>query len=564
MLILEKPNKFQRVFLIGVFLSLCLSVLTRYQLLNGFSILSGDRYDAVISATILEHWFHVLTGDANWSEVNYFFPYTRTIAQTDAFFLLGVAYFPFRFIGLDPFISGELVGLLIKSFGFIGAYLLSRRVFSFSFYWALLIAILFTLSNGMTVHSSRIQLDTVAFAPIMTLLLWSTFKALLNSDIKIFIRSGILAGIFFGAWALTCFYMAWFFFFFFTVFMMVLLLKSGRSGYVVLKEKLVAHYGSVIIVVSSVLVSMLPFVYAFLPKSREVGVRVYESVFSYTVPIEGILQVGNENILFGKFYNYILSYISPSYAPNGEYYNTGFAIALFFLFVLGCAKILKYQHQQSNKIIFQSLVITTLVTWLLVLNIFGFSLWIVVYHIFPGAKALNVVAAYQLLLALPVVIIAVKYLSMQRLSRPVLLLLVVLLVASEFNKPYLNLNREEELARISLSQMPPKECRAFYVSGWKGQDKIGNFPEFINNYYAHNVTAMFIAQTVGIPTLNGFASFNPPDWNFGYPNNSDYDERVLNYSKKHQITGLCRLDLNSRQWSVIDLMHANTLLQTSK
>jgi hypothetical protein len=50
--------------------------------------------------------------------------------------------------------------LVIKSTGFVGAYLLCRKAFSFSFYWAMLAAILFTLSNGMTVHSFRLQLAT--------------------------------------------------------------------------------------------------------------------------------------------------------------------------------------------------------------------------------------------------------------------------------------------------------------------------------------------------------------------------------------------------------------------
>lgn len=544
----SKPGRFQRFLLTGAFLTLCLAVLTRYQLLNGFTILPGDRYDGVISTVILEHWSRFFSGAANWSEVNYFFPYTRTIAQNDGYFLIGVAYFPFRLFGLDPFISAELAGLVLKSTGFVGAYLLCRKVFSFSFYWAMLAAILFTLSNGMTVHSSRVQLATIAFAPIMAILLWSMFNAFLDGNPAKLRGSGLIAGMFFGAWCLTCFYMAWFFSFFFTVFAVVMLVLGGRSGFSVLKERLAAHYGSVIFVAGSTLVSLLPFIYAFLPKSGEVGVRSYREASMWSVPIEGILQVGDENFLFGRLYNSILHYISPSYSPYGEYYNTGFSIILFFLFVCGFVQVVQHARRQNTEVVLPSLVITTVATWMLALNISGHSGWFFVYHMFPGAKALRVVAAYQIFLALPVVIIAVKYLSIQRIALPIVLLLSALLVAGEINNPPLALNRLAELDRISLPCLPPGECHVFYTSGWEGQEGLGEGGEF----YAHNVSAMFLAQIAGIPTINGIGSFNPPDWNFAYPNKSDYDERVVLYAKKHGITGLCKLDLNSKQWFVIN------------
>lgn len=547
-----EPRLVQRIFLIGVLLVLCLAILSRHQFLNGFAILPGDRYDAVIVATILEHWFHVLSGDANWSQVSYFFPYTRTIAQTDAYFLIGLAYSPFRFFGLDPFISTEFAGWVIKASGFIGIYVLCRKVFSFSFYWALLAAVLFTMSNGMTQHGQRVQLSTVAFAPIIATLLWSAFKAFFDGDVARFRRSGVIAGVFFGAWCLTCFYMAWFFTFLFTAFAVVMLARGGRSGLSILKDRLTAYWGSVIVVLGAAFVSLLPFIYAFLPKSREVGVRPYESVLGNTVPLEGILQVGYENFLFGPLYNAILSYISPGYTPNGEYYNTGFSILLFALFAFGCVRFMKKTSQPKTEIVLRSLVIATLATWVLTLKISGHSAWFFVYHLFPGAKALNVVAAYQILLALPVVIIAVKYLSVQRMGLFILLPLSALLIAGELNKPYLNLERQAELARISLPYSPPEECRAFYVSGWQ-EGSVAGFSDWINNHYAHNVSAMLIAQAARIPTINGIASFNPPDWNFGYPTKSDYDKRMLAYARKHDITGLCRLDLNSKQWSVARL-----------
>ena len=78
--------------IVAIVCFICIVLLIRYEISNGFTVLPGDRFDGVITATILEHWFKVFSGQQSWSDVRYFFPYSRTIAQTDGYFLIGVAY----------------------------------------------------------------------------------------------------------------------------------------------------------------------------------------------------------------------------------------------------------------------------------------------------------------------------------------------------------------------------------------------------------------------------------------------------------------------------------------
>ena len=543
----NNPNFYQRTFLISFCLFLCLCIIYREQFFNGFTLLFGERYDCVIQVAILEHWFKFFSGDASWTEMGYYFPHPLTIANSDALFLNGLVYAPFRLVGLDPFISGELSSFVIKSVGFVGLYLLCRKVFSFTFYWALLASVLFTLSNGMTAHNYRVGLSTVAFSPVMAILLWSMFKAFLDCNMLRFRYTGLCTGLFYGAWCLTNFYMAWFFTYFIAVFTVVVLVNGSRFDIQTIKDRLMSHYGSVIFVIGSVLIALLPFAYAFLSKAQEVGTRRYEDALYYTVPLEGILQVGNYNLIFGKLYNFILKYISPTYLPRDEYYNTGFSIVLFLLFLIGCVKILKNSRLLKSQNIILSVVITTLITWVSILNISGHSAWFFIFHIMPGANALRVVSAYQVFLALPVVIIALKYLSTCRLGLSSILIVCSLLIVEEINRTILELNPQVELNRISIPHLPPKDCRVFYVSGWSGQEGLGRFGDM----YAHNVTAILLAQFIEIPTINGIASFNQADWNFDHPNKSDYDERIFVYSKKHGITNLCKLDLNSKKWTSV-------------
>lgn len=298
--------------------------------------------------------------------------------------------------------------------------------------------------------------------------------------------------------------------------------------------------------------------------------RSYASVI--TVPIQGILQVGTENYLFGKFYNALLGFISPGYtnenfnigvAPmlmnwictpehaNNEYYNTGIAPILFFLFLAGCFYIFKDKAMEDRQLFLRCLSIATIATWILALKIGGHSAWYFVFHLFPGAKALRIIAAYQIFLTLPVIVIAIHYLSSISYKLPAAIgfLLVSLLCLEELNAEHGSLNREDELKRIALHSPPPQQCSAFFVTGWPNQDTAAPKPELINNYYAHNVSAMLIAELIHLPTINGFASFNPPDWNFGYPNNADYIQRIRQYTVKHHIKGLCKLNLDTLTWA---------------
>ena len=542
----NEPGRTSRALICAVIMALAIGWLYRYQIMNGFTVLAGDRYDAVISTTILEHWYNVFRGQAHWADVGYFFPYTRSIAQSDAYFILGVLYAPLRALGFDQFTAAELVNMAMKAIGFISAYVMCRRVFALPFYWSVLAATLFTLSNGMTVHSSRSQLATVALAPIMTLLLWEAGHALVAGNTSRLRTYGAYAGILFGAWCLTCFYVSWFFFFFALTMLAVAAWRGGKPGIAATMKLVRQHATSIILILAVTLLALAPFLYAFVPKARETGTRHFGDALFFTVPVENILQVGNENLFLGKLYNGILLRLDPSYVPAHEYYNTGIALALFLVFVAGAIQLYK-RAKQKQDFFLVCMMVATVVTWILTIRIQGHSLWIIPFHLVPGARALRVVAAYEIFLALPIIVIAVRYLARRNPAWPGLVILSAVLILEELNTPGLALDRKAELARIALSAAPPKACQVFYTSGWKDQASLGGPADM----YAHNVSAMLIAQEVDIPTVNGVASFQPRDWDFAKPQSPDYDARVASYASKHGISGLCRLDLDNKTWEMI-------------
>ncbi len=107
-------------------------VFFRLQIWNGFSVLFSDRNDGVIEDAILEHWFNVVRSFSLWSEVSYFYPHDKTLGYTDGYFLFGLIHAIFRSVGFDPFLSSELVNVVIKSIGLAAFFAACRRIVGLS------------------------------------------------------------------------------------------------------------------------------------------------------------------------------------------------------------------------------------------------------------------------------------------------------------------------------------------------------------------------------------------------------------------------------------------------
>lgn len=519
----------------------------RVQVQNGFTTLYGDSYDAAIVVAIMEHWLSFWQGNAVWSELYYFYPYKNTLAQTDGYFIIGMIYSVIRTFNFDPFISSELSNAFIKCIGFSGFFWMMRKVFNVNFLWAILAAGLFMIANNLTSHGTRVQLATLAFAPIVTTLLWSACNHLLANNGRQLVVTGGAAGILLGAWAITCFYMTWFYIFFTVFFSLILLMVNDRHSTYLFFRAIIAHWVAVTIVAVITGLSFAPLLIIYLPKAAETGFRLYETALHYTVPPIGMLQVGQQNLLFGDLYNKAAKIITSNYSVEGEYYNTGIAPILFVIFIFATVTLFSKNTQLRNKALLRAAGLATLVTWSLIIQINGVSLWYFVFTYFPGAQALNVVTAYQLFLTFPIVTLSLVYLSRMspRLPVSILLILIGLLILEELNRAYISLDRQAELSKIANIPPAPNTCDVFYVSGWKTQTTM------IDKIYAHNVSAMLIAELIKKPTINGFASFNPPDWNLADPNAADYDARVAAYLASHKIVNACKLDLDTKTWRTI-------------
>lgn len=536
---------------------LTLLVFFRQQFQNHFTLLTGDPYDGVIQIALLEHWFNFFKGISHWASPNYFFPYPRTLGYNEGLFLFGVIYSVFRALSIDAFLSNELVNIVIKGIGFIGFFIASRRLFKLSTSWALLGAVIFTLSNNSFLQTSHAQLLSISLVPVEAILIYTAYAALMASKTSRFFVYGSLSAVLFAAWMLTCLYTAWFFVMFIAITVAVQISLLGRSGLAALWRALVANRRAAIGVALVAAIALLPFISIYFSASNAIKHRTWEEILYYTPSVFDSVNVGSGNLLFGDIIGALRAGCAICDIGIGER-ETGISPLLFVLTWMCVIGILtrKFVVPPHSKVMVVGIALASSAMWLLSVRFGPHSGWYYVYQYWPGGSGLRVVARIFLFLSVPTTALAIYYLSRSTQPRVLILLLCATLVYEELNgTATTTLDRVEALRRIGTISPPPTTCKAFFVT--ESIDTVDENPAFeVGSIYPHNVDAMLIAELVNLPTINGFASFNPPDWNFQYPTKTDYLARVSQYAQQHGLKGLCQLDLIDKSWD------ANPVLAT--
>ncbi|WP_371869719.1 DUF7024 domain-containing protein [Duganella flavida] len=525
---------------------LVLAVFFRQQIHSHFGYLSGDRYDGVIQVALLEHWFNVFRGWSHWSSPNYFYPYPNTLGYNEGLFLNGVLYSFFRALSFDAFLANELVNMVIKSVGFFGFLAAARRMLKLPFEWALLGAAIFTLSNNSFMQLSHAQLLSVSLAPLEALLIYNAAQALLALQSRRLFVSGSLAALLFAGWMMSCLYTAWFFAVFALIAVLFQLLLRGLPGLKQLGQAVADNKVALLGIAAVAALSLLPFISVYLGSGKQ---RPWSEILFYVPSLFDSFNVGTGNAVFGDMIASLHAGCEMCDLGSGER-EAGIAPVLLLLAGMCILDIFKRQLPlpEEVKTIMVGIAAASLVLWLLSIRFDQDTGWAWLYQYLPGGSGLRVVSRIFLLLTLPATALAVWYLSRSSWSPLVLLAVSALLLAEEVNhSPITTLDRHLLLDRVSGMPPAPAECRAFFTTA--SPDTVDGDTSFpVGAMYPHNVDAMLIAELVHLPTINGFASFNPKDWNFASPAAPDYLLRVQAYAKAHQLQGLCQLDLVDKRW----------------
>ena len=516
-------------------LLLSLAAVFSTQLRTGFGTLTGDRLDGLIQTSIFEHWFNVLRGRAAWDTMAYFTPYPGTLAYNDGYLLYGLAYSGWRAAGLDPFLSTEMVAVLLRVLGFAAAYGFARSILALPFRAAVLGAVLFTVSLSTYQQSAHMQILSVAFGPAAALLAVHGMRALEAGRTRAALGWGAAFAALAGAWLLTAFYMAWLLAFY--VLVLVAATAALNPG---MRQRAVAtvrrQWPVVAVIVLMGLAATLPFLALYLPKARESGMHPFAALRPFLPTPGETIRVGPGNLLFG-WSDHLLFHDGAVSAER---------IVGWPPVMLACFLAAAWSWRRLPAA--GPAILAVGIVYALSLNVGGISGWSAVYHLVPGARAIRVVSRAWIMLAGPMLCVVLVWLHRLGGSRPVLAGAVsLLLVAEQLSRgPHVAaLDREAELRHLNRVLPPPAGCRAFAVLSARTDDPE---PLKVLQTVSANANAMLIAEVAGLPTVNGISTFNPPDWDAADPTSPGYVARVEAYVRAHALDGVCGLDLRTGRW----------------
>jgi len=523
----------------------------RTVIISGFDLGFGERGDALIEISILEHWRAVFMGIEAWNQPLYFHPYTGTLGYNDGYLLSGLIYSGWR-ICFDPLIADTMTAFTFKSLGYVATLWLVRGVLRWEWGIAILIGTLATISNNMLLQAGHAQIQSLALLPLVAALAILAIRAEIGGEPRARVFAALVA-ILLGLWLVTAFYFAWFTLYFTLVLALCWLWLTGHRRPRAVIALLHAHWKTAASFAGAFAVAAIPFLLVYLPKRLETGGHGF--MISYLVQPTDLVNVGEQNAVWGWLIQGLAIIVRAIAPPGGGLerallggeHEAGYPPVLFGLI---CAAAYGLIRQHGDLRFIRAYALAIVISWVLTLRIWQVSPWILVHYLVPAASGLRVVLRYQMFLVLPVLLL-LGFAFRQRLvelwnHRPLVAgALIALLLIEQVNfAPPTRLSRKEQRAALNAIPAPPAECSSFYIVVARPGEPVYMNPR-LNTLYPHNVDAMFLAERWRVPTINGFSTFNPPDWDFARPDAPDYDLRVMAYAKRHRIGGLCRLDMRA-------------------
>ena len=523
-----------------------LAVFFREMLGSGFDLIPAGYADGRFLIAILEHWRSVLVHGAPLASPPFFAPEPGVLGYSESMALFVPPYVLGRALGLDRYLAFAAALGFVKALGFAGMYLLLRRALGTGRLAAASGATLFTLWNGSWLSAGHAQLMTVAFVPVVGLLVhrWVRTRALW----PLATAAVVLALMLF-----TSFYIGWF-----TIMVVGLLLAVGAAGTLIgaVTPPDVAHgrgrrtLGQLAMALLVFAAAVAPFLYVYLPSLHRLGGRTAEEVWLYLARPQDLWNVGEGNRVWGRT-------LAPfAWGPRYVYAHfetergwPPLTLAVFFATLGAAVWVLRGSAPRDARWARRGVACgaATILGWVVIQRIGDFSPWWWVYRLVPGASAIR--APVRLSLVLNCLVVAVVALGLDRVARragwghAAAALLALLVVGEQWNDTKIaRLSRTTERWTFGAVQAPPPACRVFYVaSEHAGVAGLTTDSEA-------QVDAILIAQDFGIATINGYSGSRPPGWNLD-TTRADYEENARAWAAAHGLDdGLCRLEISSGRW----------------
>ena len=517
---------------------------------SGFDKIAGNVGDARLIAVLHEHWLDVIRGQAAWRSPNFFYPQRGALGYSDTFALNEVFYLPLRAAGFDMYAAFQWTLILLSLVGFASVFQLGRRWLHLPLAVSALLAWAFCFANSLYLKAGHPQLYSVYWLPFVLLL------AVTSCNVATRRAAGLLAvaaGMMLGLVTYSTYYIGWFALLatgmLVVVFVLLRLFAEGWRAVLGLAKQALPRLAAGAV---GFAFAMIPFVATYLPVLKKNGGHDYATAMSYAPRPGDLVNVGGNNYVWGGLLHKIFGGSSPRLANSEVSLALTPLLALSVVALTLAAVLVGWRRGGRDRSTDLALALGIVAVCLVVLPVrFGLgSLWTIPWHAVPGAVAIRAIGRVQIVSVLVAVlavavslrVVAYRKDAAKRLpARSLAIALLALIAVEQINTDRNSIvDRSDELQLIIDAPDAPGSCQAFFIT-----DSGPAVPSFQSN-----IDAMIIAQSKGLPTLNGYSGQLPQGWNLD-PSNPGYLDQVRSWMALEQMStqGICSYDRATHRWS---------------
>jgi|GEM_PF-849176 len=543
--------KNKKSFFLGILIVLLIEVIFFRSYLCT-DVLFGDEGDGLLNNLIVEHWYQTFRGMENFRNLNIFYPITNTISYTDMLLGLALPYGFLRMLGVNMFLANKLMLIVMHMFGALTFfYLLNRRV-RLSIAASIIGCILMFSASNFYAKVGHTQLFTMGYVPLLFLLMSYYYENYQLASKQRYVY-GILSVLMLAFILYTSWYVGFFVCFFSLIIALNLTyiyIKSNGIGYCLKTWRKNAKEGT--FYVGIFVVALIPFMVAYLSTAKLTGQWDWNSVKMMLPAIYDFVNVSGANLFYGNIFikNFFVS------RPLSWELCLGYPFFTLLLFIVACCHYIKnYNNKQKNFLVVIS--IGTLISFVLLVKVFGVSLWYFVFKLIPGASALRAASRYMFFLSFAVSIIVASFydymIERHEVNQHKLLYIGISMITACFlllenMHNTAHVNNPDNRWTISKQQAfinkvaSPNNNLPFYIAN-EHQEKFGE-PN-----YEYQLQSWLIANKHNLKTVNGYSGKFPPGWDLFNVTDKQYQNHVDEWMLRNNIQVVQKYDIAENRWS---------------
>lgn len=539
-----------RVFLHGMIAwAIGAAIFFRIALLSGFALVSGNGGDGLQNVYVQEHVYQWLIGHSNLDSPPFYYPQQHVCGYFDAFLLDLPLYTAFRLSGLDPFLSQQLLLVVLSLICFWSVWHLLTAYAHTGPYIALAAAGLISFPNDLFLKAVFGHLTTFAIYFLPPIIAIATrglrnFPQVSASSVAFVALASALYGLLFS----TGYYIAW-------MFGLTVLIASLYLG-LTLRQRILPWMAANRVpagiflgaALAGFAAALIPFFVIHASALALYHGRTFRDYLAFSPFPYDVINASHWNIVWGRLIDLVLGSAKAQEIERALAITPGMTL-IFLCYVWAANRRLKRNEGTADwpHYFAMAAAVVWAASWILTLRIGSVSLFWLMFHALPGANAIRVGGRIQLLVNLWVVaalaILVDRQLSsptarVRRLRQAIAAVVFLFCLVEQVNANAGGLPRGRLLAELAAVPPPPGACGSFLVAPSRREvDAIDD------------ATAMWISWKISLPTLNGTSPWTPPGWHLDGPSTGYFGAATDWITHAGIRSHVCLYYRSSRTWA---------------